>query len=224
MRTHLSSKHPSLNISKSGHGDCLQGGPRQATLTSFAKTISPLPTAQQEKLTKQIALMCALDLKPLSMVQGIGFKMYSNALNPNFKVPTRPTVTKYLHALYEVEKQKLVQRLNGLPLSVTTDLWTSNALQGYITLTGHYVTADWSLNANVLATRRVYERHTGSNIASEVRKILEDFKVQSLTAIATDNAANMALAAKELDTFHVSCFAHTLQLAIEDGLKLPQIA
>ena len=198
MWTHLSCKHPSLNLSKPGqsHTSAAALTRRQTTLTSFAKSCTPMPTADQEAITKKIALMCALDLKPLSLVQGTGFKMYSEALNPNLKVPTREAVTKYLLAIYDDKKQKLVKRISGVPLAATTDLWTSNAMQGYITLTGHYLTNDWVLNSNILGTTQVSERHTGTNIAIEVNTIIQEFQVPSLSAITTDNAGNMNAAAR----------------------------
>ena len=85
-------------------------------------------------------------------------------------------------------------------------------------MTGHYLTNDWVLNCNILSTRQVSERYTGTNIAIEVNKIIQEFQVPSLSAITTDNAGNMNFAARELNIFQVTCFAHTLQLAIEDGL------
>ena len=158
------------------------------------------------------------------MVQGRGFKMFCNALNPRFQVPTKKTVAKYLTAIYDEEKEKLVGEMAGKTFSATTDLWTSNALQGYITVTGHYLSSDWALHSKVLATRVVHDRHTGTNIASEVNKIFSEFKLDKPLAIVTDNAANMGIAARELGIHHVHCYAHTLQLAIEKGLKITQIS
>ena len=91
-------------------------------------------------------------------------------------------------------------------------------------VTGHFITKDWSLNSKVLATRVTEFRHTGSNIAYEISKVKDEFKVNGCSALVTDNAGNMIVAAKELSVPHVSCFSHTLQLSIEDGLKLNQIA
>ena len=53
-------------------------------------------------------------------------------------------------------------------VAVTSDLWTSNTMQSYITLTGHFVDDRWNLNSLVFGTRLVTERHTGVNIAREV--------------------------------------------------------
>ena len=110
-----------------------------------------------------------------------------------------------------------------MPVTFTSDLWTSTAPQGYITVSGHYIKDDWLLCSNVLATRLTELRHTGSNIALEIRKIKEEFKIAVCSALVIDNAGNMLVASKELNVPHVGCFAHTLQLAIGDGLKMLQI-
>ena len=68
------------------------------------------------------------------------------------------------------------------------------------------------------------ERHTGVNIGQEILGICDEFDVGTKVALVTDNASNMAIAAKECDMTHVNCFSHTLQLAIEDGLKIDQIS
>ena len=226
MWTHLSYKHPGVNAKnsgdKSGAASFFKG--KQATLRDFTTKVTPLSDAQQESITKKLAMLCALDLKPFSLVEGAGFRAFCEALNSRYKVPSRKTVSKYLESIYEEEKLKLVDKVKELPVSATTDLWTSNCMQGYITLTGHFVSSDWKLCSHVFATRVVEERHTGTNIASEISKIIQEFGVSELVAIATDNASNMGIACKELGVFQVSCFAHTLQLAISDGLKLPQIA
>ena len=195
MWSHLTHKHPSLNVSKSGNkqASVVPGGiARQTSVSGFLHRGTPLPTAQQESFTRKLSLMCALDLKPLSVVQGRGFRMFCNALNPRYQVPAKKTVAKYLHVIYEEEKEKLINEISGNQLSATTDLWTSNALQGYITVTGHYISSDWALHSKVLATRVVNNRHTGVNIAMEVENIFSEFKLSKPLAIVTDNAARLS--------------------------------
>ena len=168
--------------------------------------------------------MCAIDLKPISIVEGPGFKFFAHSLNPLYKMPCRKTVGKYLEKIYEEEKADLIETLSGHPVALTSDLWTSNALEGYIGLTGHFISKNWELYAKVLATRHVRNRHTGENIAHEIKNLIKEFKIDLCAGLVTDNAANMSVAADKLGLRHVGCFAHTLQLAIEDGLKVPQIA
>ena len=111
---------------------------RQTTLKDFSQRSIPLPDAEQESITRKLALLCAVDLKPLSLVEGSGFKSFCEALNSRYKVPTRKTVSKYLQSIYEDENEKLITKVKDSPVSVTTDMWTSNCMQGYITLTGHF--------------------------------------------------------------------------------------
>ena len=167
--------------------------------------------------------MCALDLRPMSMVEGLGFKNFVYSLNPSYVVPTRNTITKVLHKIYEEAKEKVTAEMKGHPVSFTSDLWTSVANQGYISLTGHYI-KDWNLYSKTLATRLIDERHSGINIAKAISDIAADFEIESIPCLVTDNAANMSVAAKEAGLAHTGCFAHTLQLCVEQGLKLNPVA
>ena len=97
-----------------------------------------MTTQQYESITKKLALMCAIDLKPINIVEGPGFKFFAHSLNPLYKMPCRKTVGKYLEKIYEEEKADLIEILSGHPVALTSDLWTSNALEGYIGLTGHF--------------------------------------------------------------------------------------
>ena len=81
----------------------------------------------------------------------------------------------------------------------------------------------------VLATRRVADQHTGQLINSVLNDIREEFCTHDKVAgLTTDNASNMKKAGS-LQSFNtcsdatVSCMAHTLQLVVEDGLKVDEI-
>ena len=53
---------------------------------------------------------------------------------------------------------------------------------------------------------------------------MEEFEIKKSPALTTDNASNMNIAANEVNVNHVNCFSHTIQLAVQDGLKITQIA
>ena len=50
-----------------------------------------------------------------------------------------------------------------------------------------------------------------------------NIKMNTVTAITTDNGANITSAVQMLDLTHIPCFSHTLQLAVEKVLKLPVV-
>jgi len=64
------------------------------------------------------------------------------------------------------------------------------------------------------------ERHTGANIAARLREVAEAWNIddEHVSAVVTDNASNMSVAVDTLEWYHLPCFAHTLQLAVNKGL------
>ena len=158
------------------------------------------------------------------------YKRYMAIVQPSYNPPTAKTVKKYLHIRYLEEKGKLISELKGqVAVGLTADTWTSKSKKGYITGTGHYIIEDWILKSCVLATRRITGNHTGEHIYNSLFKIEQEFKIQEKVAgLTSGNASNMKSAGSkhyfctDIDA-HCCCFAHTLQLAINDGLKAEEI-
>ena len=151
-------------------------------------------------------------------------------IQPAYSTPVANTVKKYLDLQYLSEKMKLQKELTEQEaVALTCDFWTSNTTQSYITTTAHYIDINWILRHPVLATRRLLGQHTGKFISSALKNITQEFHVHSrIAGLTTDNAANMKKAAslQEFITCSeaaVNCVAHTLQLAVEDGLKIDAI-
>ena len=69
------------------------------------------------------------------------------------------------------------------------------------------------------------EAHTGEYIAAQVLSMLEKWEIalQRVHLVITDNASNMAKAMRDASLPHFGCFAHSLQLAINDGLLSQKI-
>ena len=216
MRKRLSCKHPSVLLADS------KTSLKPLKQTSLVLGGKKLATSQQESITSKVAMMCALDIKPVSVVEGLGFKLLVHSLNPSYRVPCRKIVSKYLEHICKEHKDSLLESISEKPISLTSDLWTSASTQGYITVTAHYLD-NWEIQNKVLATRNMTERHTGRNIGQELN-ICAEFRVAKKVALVTENAANMSIAAQECGAPHINCFSHTLQLAIEDGLKLDQVS
>ena len=169
--------------------------------------------------------MCAQDCRPLSIVEGEGFKEFCAALNPAYKPPVHTTVKAHLQLEYGRKKDLLVTELAGHDVAFTTDMWSSLGKQGYITVTYHYITDDWRMKSGVLATRHMPEMHTGLNIATRIDEIRKEYQINSerVAGISRDNAANMDVAVTSLGYPDTNCFGHTLQLAIRDALDHPEI-
>lgn len=117
-------------------------------------------------------------------------------------------------------KRKLKGELDGVDaIACTTDMWTSRTQVSYLTVTAHFLVGK-ELKSAVLDSKPVRDRHTGENIADALREILDDFGVsQKVVCFVTDNGANVALAIRLLGYRHLSCVAHTTNLAVKEALE-----
>ena len=106
--------------------------------------------------------ICERDLRPISIVEGGGFKEFCKKLNPSYDVQGRTTIAKYVSLSYDQLNAELIKTISSQPgVSLTTDHWTSLATEGYITVTGHFIDEDWKFNNCILATRKTTEKHSG---------------------------------------------------------------
>lgn len=110
-------------------------------------------------------------------------------------------------------------------VGITCDAWTSRATESYVTVTCHYISAEWENISHVLQTRAFFESHSGKNVADLLHEVMAEWGLANKNpALVTDNAANMTAAADLTKLVHVKCFAHSLNLAAQRALKLPAVS
>ncbi|XP_060764594.1 E3 SUMO-protein ligase ZBED1-like [Neoarius graeffei] len=69
------------------------------------------------------------------------------------------------------------------------------------------------------------ESHTGANMAEVIRKATVEWKLtEKYPAVVTDNASNMTVAVELTGYQHIRCFAHVLNLASQQALKVAAVA
>ena len=105
--------------------------------------------------------------------------------------------------------------------AATTDIWSSNTMEPYLSYTLHYVSQDWQIKTYCLETLYLPQDHTGISIADALETILESWNLKSeqQVCITTDNGSNMVAAIDRLGWDHLSCFGHNLNLAVTNALK-----
>ena len=113
----------------------------------------------------------AKDMHPLAAVEGSGFLHMMEVAEPRFTVPCRKYFSKtVIPAMYSQEKEKVQRSLDEVTFcSTTTDLWTAqHQNKSYISLTAHFVDADWVMQTRCLETREMPVAHNAENIADEL--------------------------------------------------------
>ncbi|KAF9409727.1 hypothetical protein HW555_011017 [Spodoptera exigua] len=64
------------------------------------------------------------------------------------------------------------------------------------------------------------ERHSGENIAENLRQLFQDWGIdEQVRAVVTDNAPNMGLAVTQVGMERIRCMAHSLQLVLRDAMS-----
>ncbi|XP_060605586.1 zinc finger BED domain-containing protein 4-like [Ruditapes philippinarum] len=219
MLNHLRLKHPSENK--------ISDTQKQHSMDIFVNTKNKITETQSEKITQAIANMIVKDYIPLSIVESEGFLNLMQIVVPEYKVPSRNTVKSRIEKRYDDERESLVKNLESVQsVSLTTDTWTSNATDSYMTITEHHLTDDWVMESNVLMTREMQERHTGENLANKLKDCVSEFGLENkIGSIVHDNARNMQSASEKCEDWgDVGCFGHTLQLCVKPALELPNVS
>ena len=104
--------------------------------------------------------------------------------------------------------------------SFTTDAWNASAGScSLLSLTAHWLTESFVKKSAVLHIQPLEEFHTNVYLGA-VYKMLDSWEISTdkIHLVLWDNAANMAKAMQEASLPSLGCFAHSLQLIVEDGV------
>ena len=225
LHEHLTSKHRLLYAKNTKSAE----GTSENTITSYTRS-TRCSDARAKEITGKIVNMIALDLRPVNMVEGEGLRSLINYFEPAYKIPCRKHFTAMINSQHRFGVQKLKEKLakEAVGLSLTTDIWTSVAMEAYMTVTVHFIDLNWSLQEFVLETYGYSERHTGANIACQLQEVAERWTItDKVCTVVHDQAANNILAMKILDERlgwkSQHCTAHCLQLCLKSGLGISTI-
>lgn len=231
LNTHLTRHHKMIlqpGASKSGSMTSAESTVKQPSIMkAFGQASQYKPTSQRYKdITQAVGKFIVKDLRPFSVVSNDGFKDMVRVLDPRYDLPSRTYFSEtVIPNMYNDVVQQVKSCLKGSSVALTTDGWTSRSTQSYVTITCSHITERWTLKSYVLQTRELPESHTGKNIARVLQDAISEWGVQASPPLVTDNAANMGIAAKEAGcTPHISCYAHTLNLAAQKALKVTTVS
>lgn len=176
------------------------------------------------KLTTAICSWIAKCERPIGIVEDKDLEevLQIAAECSSYTLPSRYVVTKTLTDQYEHKRQTLLNQIYTLEadsVGITLDYWTSVANESYLGITCHFIQM-WDLHSRTLAVKHCKERHTSDHVKTQIEQVIEDWGLTGkVSALVTDNAANMVKAAKFLPFPSFTCAAHTLQLAVNKALK-----
>ncbi|XP_039501039.1 E3 SUMO-protein ligase ZBED1-like isoform X2 [Drosophila santomea] len=196
LSCHIKRIHPNLTVN-----DLPQR--QQPSILSFTEKKYETSSNRKKTLDSALCSYITSDLRPFSVVENKGFRNFVSHLDPRYALLSRTTLRNLSMAnAYAEKKAKLFKLLKIVKhCAITSDCWTSRANECYVTVTCHFVTADFELRNAVLATEKLIDEttHSSENIANSIRAVLEEWSVLGkVTAMVTDNAKNMIKASINL--------------------------
>ncbi|KAJ8875954.1 hypothetical protein PR048_023862 [Dryococelus australis] len=104
--------------------------------------------------------------------------------------------------------------------SLMTDGWTSYAVDSYLSLTAHYMTANFEIKFTMVNCFHMKSSHTAANIEKELSELFSQLNVPTsipIVYVVTNNAYYIKTAVENVNWNRLSCFVHTLRLIIHDA-------
>ncbi|KAH7978941.1 hypothetical protein HPB49_007452 [Dermacentor silvarum] len=188
-------------------------GPMEKCLSSAS--VFARGGVREKHATDALVYMITHDDLSLSTTEKDGFKMFVKALQPLYKPPTEPTVTKSLEAKYEDLRAHYGRRIQAADhLNLTADLWThESTMRSYLGLTVHFREGTELVNVET-GVKHMPERKTSLNIRVAMRELCDEWNIdhKKVRTVITDGGQNIKAAVREefgADK-HISCVAHLL--------------
>lgn len=174
------------------------------------------------EIDTQFVKMIVKGYRPFDMAEDEEFKKFVALVNPNYSIPCRKTVSSSLiPQLYNQNKEIIIEELkSAFAVSVTTDSWTSVNAESFLAYTAHFISEKLTMKSYLLDCLEFTERHTAVNLSKETKRILNEYGLlEKVTTVVTDNAANIVLMTNNCGFRHLPCFAHTINLVLQNSLK-----
>jgi hypothetical protein len=176
-------------------------------------------------------LIARLDL-PLNFAESPAFEKYIRLSHtPVFKKVSRQTTCRDFVKFFNDRRKIVVECLQYVSsIAITSDIWSGDAKEDYLSVVAHYVSKDWVLEKRVIGLRLIETSHTGENIAERVMSVLEDYGVANkVFSVTLDNASSNTKAMDRLSSslssyvgtlfLHQRCAYHIINLIVKCGLK-----
>ncbi|CAG5046036.1 unnamed protein product [Parnassius apollo] len=196
------------------------GPPKQSTMTEFIH--KPVPVKKINEIDKQIIKIIVKNYHPFSLVEQPEIKELFAMIIPGYSLPTRKTVSNsLLPKMYQECLEKVQVNIDSAwAVCLTTDSWTSINNVSFVSVTAHYLDNTYIMRSYLLDCFSFSDRHTAENLCQSLQAKIVEWKIQNkVVAVVSDNAANISAAIRMGGWKHIRCFAHSVNLVVQSGLK-----
>ncbi|KAI2645091.1 Zinc finger BED domain-containing protein 4 [Labeo rohita] len=212
LQKHHAKEHAEfLQLNKTkGKGDNTAATAQQLTLADALQRREKFPTESLKALgiTQKVLEFIVLDAQPMSVVEDQGFRCLLEYLEPRYSLPSRKYFSETaLPELYKKVCEHISKEIKDVKsMSFTTNIWSSAVCpMSLLSLTVHWLDVSCTRRGAMLQAKNFHGSHTSDTISAAIKEMLDQWHIplNKVHVILRDNA---------------SCFAHTLQLVVNEGL------
>lgn len=194
----------------------------QNSITQYIR--KPPPIRKVEEIDRQVVKMIAKGHHALRIVEEPEMRKLIQLVSqcPGYQLPSRKTLSTnlMLNVHQELLNDARKKISDAVALSLTTDAWTSSNNESYMAVTAHFVDDETKLCSILLTCETYDDRHTSENLCEFLKNVMKEWDIShKVTAIVSDNAANIINAIKLGQWRSIGCFAHTLNLIVQTATK-----
>lgn len=170
-----------------------------------------------------IEKMIAIDMEPYHIVEKAGFISLVKTLEKRYSMPSRKYFTdRVIPDIYQQVCSRLYEMTaSATSIAFSTDTWTTdNTTESYFGLTAHWLNEKFERSSYVLQCAKFTGQHTAENLLSTFERALDKWNIsrEKVHVVLRDNAANITKCFREGNIASVGCFAHTVQLCVNEGV------
>ena len=198
----------------------------QLTVTETLKRQQPYSNdnKRRKELNAKVMEFICLDQQPLSVVEDAGFKRLVSCLDPRYTLPGRKYLTDvclpelYRNVYTHIES---LMKDNIRAVSFTSDIWSSSVCPvSMLSLTAQFINEHFELTKVVLHSQEFPGSHTAEALAAAFTDMFQAWGIpqEKVHVILRDNGRNMEKAMRDARLPSLPCMAHTLQLAVHEGV------
>ncbi|CAM0913756.1 unnamed protein product [Alopecurus aequalis] len=168
-----------------GEGTVERPSKRRYRYTGYANA-----SFDQDRSCSYLAKMIILHDYPLHIVQQPAFTEFIDSLQPRFRVVDVDAMEGEVYAVYQKEKENLLQAFSTMPgrIGLCIGLWTTSQTLGYVSLAGQFIDSEWKLHRRMLNFMMVSSPHSENALSEAISASLTDWSMKDkLFTITLDN-------------------------------------
>ncbi|CAF4611688.1 unnamed protein product, partial [Didymodactylos carnosus] len=145
---------------------------------------------------------------------------------PSSNLPKRKyLMTNILQHMYNEIRDLVIEQLkDSLGICITTDNWTSDCNQPYITVSSHLITSNYELKTFVLQTTQFSGNHTADRITQALQDICIEWGIlDKIVCLVSDNCSTIKKVGRDFKKDWFGCADHNINLCVVDAYELDDV-